>query len=430
MYLNLDKKTKYNYYMRYASGECVVSLYNELKEFDNFKLFTLDSFINSLNYWGSHPEFERWGLGDSWLKNQVSSMNKRIEKKLKREAQKLMKKKIAALKKLENKIIQEFEIWKEDNAGYNENWNRYMFIYAMHKNYKMTQEEMINFMTVKRSTYFEWKTKGMKLHKKYDKALLEKVQYIFYDVFRTKKGLDFIFDEMRDPESIHYEKGLTRHKLYKHYKYLGRICTTKKFKVKKPTEKKKISSKYSNILGYDFDADKPNEKWWMDESYLRLPSGKWVYLCAIIDSYNNEIISFDIRDYRDSELANDVLEHAIRTRENIRDVILTTDNASIYKAKEFEKICIKNGIQQSMTDPGNSCHNRPIEYFFFVFKSEYFSMLENLKNWDLNELKELSKSWIHHYNYKRKQKFTVGQWVNEEWTRVFIERSTPMSFGH
>ena len=61
----------------------------------------------------------------------------------------------------------------------------------------------------------------------------------------------------------------------------------------------------------------PNYQQWkmiIDESYINIKGNRWVYLCVIIDSFNNEIIASKISDSRDLFLLVDVLQIAINKR--------------------------------------------------------------------------------------------------------------------
>lgn len=49
--------------------------------------------------------------------------------------------------------------------------------------------------------------------------------------------------------------------------------------------------KYSNILNRDFQADKPNQKWVTDISYIKTTQ-RFLYLSVIRELYDNSIIAY------------------------------------------------------------------------------------------------------------------------------------------
>ena len=52
--------------------------------------------------------------------------------------------------------------------------------------------------------------------------------------------------------------------------------------------------RYENLLNRDFHADKPNQKWVTDISYIKTQQGT-LYLSVIRDLYDNSIVAFKNR---------------------------------------------------------------------------------------------------------------------------------------
>ncbi len=66
-----------------------------------------------------------------------------------------------------------------------------------------------------------------------------------------------------------------------------------------------------NHLNRDFHASKPNENWVTDITYL-IFNGRKLYLSAIKDLYNNEIVAYHISQRNDIKLVIDTLKKAIK----------------------------------------------------------------------------------------------------------------------
>lgn len=64
-----------------------------------------------------------------------------------------------------------------------------------------------------------------------------------------------------------------------------------------------------NQLNRDFQASRPNEKWVTDITYL-IFNGQRLYLSAIKDLYNNEIVAYEISHRNDLKLVLDTLKKA------------------------------------------------------------------------------------------------------------------------
>lgn len=62
-----------------------------------------------------------------------------------------------------------------------------------------------------------------------------------------------------------------------------------------------------NHLNRDFQAPKPNEKWVTDITYLVF-NGQGLYLAAIKDLYNNEIVAYETSRRNDLKLVLDILK--------------------------------------------------------------------------------------------------------------------------
>ena len=123
-------------------------------------------------------------------------------------------------------------------------------------------------------------------------------------------------------------------------------------------------------LERQFDASRPNEKWFTDVTYL-LFGERTLYLSTIMDAFNREIISCVISESQTLTLAMKTLKQAMRGRK-VKDVLLHSDQGSIYTAKEFQAYAKENGIITSMSRRGNCHDNAVMESFFGHLKSEAF----------------------------------------------------------
>ena len=109
-------------------------------------------------------------------------------------------------------------------------------------------------------------------------------------------------------------------------------------------------------LERQFDASRPNEKWFTDVTYL-LFGERTLYLSTIMDAFNREIISCVISESQTLTLAMKTLKQAMRGRKV--KVSFFTRIGSIYTAKEFQAYAKENGIITSMSRKGN-CHDNAV----------------------------------------------------------------------
>ena len=75
-------------------------------------------------------------------------------------------------------------------------------------------------------------------------------------------------------------------------KYMQELGIQSTVKPKKPAYKKgDCYKKFVNNLNREFHAEKPNEKWCTDFTYIRLSNGKMRYNCSILDLYDRSIVA-------------------------------------------------------------------------------------------------------------------------------------------
>jgi len=154
-----------------------------------------------------------------------------------------------------------------------------------------------------------------------------------------------------------------------------------------------------NLIKRDFKADEPNKKWYTDVSEFNL-RGEKVYLSAIIDGYNQEIIAHDVSKSPNFDQINRMLEQAFKNRINLKGLCFHSDQGWQYQHKKYQQALTKHEINQSMSRKGNSLDNALIENFFGILKSEMFYGVE--KDYDSLESLIISiDDYIHYYNHDR-----------------------------
>ncbi|AIK36863.1 integrase core domain protein [Bacillus pseudomycoides] len=154
-----------------------------------------------------------------------------------------------------------------------------------------------------------------------------------------------------------------------------------------------------NHLNRDFQASKPNEKWVTDITYL-IFNGQRLYLSAIKDLYNNEIVAYEISRRNDLKLVLDTLKKA-RKKRNAKGILLHSDQGFQYTSRQYNQLLKKYQMKASMSRKGNCWDNACIENFFSHFKSECFHLYSFHK---ADEVKFAVRKYIHFYNHQRFQK--------------------------
>jgi len=124
-----------------------------------------------------------------------------------------------------------------------------------------------------------------------------------------------------------------------------------------------------NILERDFYAEKPNEKWVSDITYIKVKN-QWFYLCVIIDLFNREVIGWDLSESLETTSLLKAYQKAIQNNKPGKNCIFHSDRGVQYASKEFRNLLEKNQMIQSMSRKGDCWDNAVAESFFKTIKAE------------------------------------------------------------
>ena len=126
-----------------------------------------------------------------------------------------------------------------------------------------------------------------------------------------------------------------------------------------------------NALQRNFTATAPNRKWVADITYIDTDEG-WLYLATVMDCFSRRIVGWAAADHLRSELVQEALTMAIRTRRPSRDggLIHHSDRGVQYASGSFQQMLNQHGITCSMSRKGDCYDNAAMESFFGTLKTE------------------------------------------------------------
>ena len=154
---------------------------------------------------------------------------------------------------------------------------------------------------------------------------------------------------------------------------------------------------YENRLNRDFHADRPNQKWVTDISYIHTAEGT-LYLSAIKDLYDNFIVAYDMGTAQDNALVHRTIQKA--KKEVANGLILHSDQGGQYTSPSYFDLTKQYGILPSMSRAATPLDNAPAENFFGILKTE---CIYRHKILTIMQARELIVEYIHFYNYQRIQ---------------------------
>ncbi len=125
-----------------------------------------------------------------------------------------------------------------------------------------------------------------------------------------------------------------------------------------------------NLLQRDFSAERPNEAWLADITAVWTLQG-WVYLAAVLDVYDRQIVGWAMDEHMRSDLATRALEMAIGRRRPPHGLIHHSDRGSQYASVAYQQLLQRNGLTPSMSRKGDCWDNAPMERFFGTLKTDW-----------------------------------------------------------
>lgn len=128
------------------------------------------------------------------------------------------------------------------------------------------------------------------------------------------------------------------------------------------------AQKSENLIGHDFTAQAPNQKWLSDITEVPCSDGK-LYVAAVLDCYGGEIVGLAMEDHMRKELCIQAFENACKAR-NARGMIFHSDRGSQFTSHAFRESLAKYGAIQSMSGTGRCYDNARMESFFATLKKE------------------------------------------------------------
>jgi transposase InsO family protein len=156
---------------------------------------------------------------------------------------------------------------------------------------------------------------------------------------------------------------------------------------------------YPNLLKQNFHAEKPNQKWGTDITYIRTQQG-FVYLAVIKDFFDKSILGYALSRAFSIGLVLKALHMALEQNSSPQGVILQSDQGSQYQSIPYRQMTSKYGVIPSMSRPGNCLDNAPTESFFSHMKEEW---LKHIKIADFSHAVREVEDYIHFYNQDRIQ---------------------------
>ena len=157
--------------------------------------------------------------------------------------------------------------------------------------------------------------------------------------------------------------------------------------------------RYKNLLNRDFHADRPNQKWVTDISYIPTAQG-FLYLSVIRDLFDCSVVAYKTSTVQNVDLVLNTIRVAKKKERVTAELHLHSDQGFQYTSHAYFNLTKEYHITPSMSRRGNPYDNAMAENFFSILKTECIHRIK-IKSFD--EARNLIDDYIYFYNHQRIQ---------------------------
>lgn len=208
---------------------------------------------------------------------------------------------------------------------------------------------MCSVFGVSKSGYYEWTKRKESNRSKRRKQLEKWIRRIFLDS-RRLYGSPKIWNVLKH-QGVHVSQKTVARMM----KELGlKSRTVKKYKA--TTNSKHNMPVAENVLNQAFTAEKPNQVWMADITYIPTDEG-WLYLASLEDLCTRKIVGFHMDERMTKELCLKALDQAYRLQKPKGNVLHHSDRGSQYASLDDQQRLRRYGMTSSMSRKGNCYDN-------------------------------------------------------------------------
>lgn len=126
---------------------------------------------------------------------------------------------------------------------------------------------------------------------------------------------------------------------------------------------------WPNLLSQNFQAEKPNQKWVADITYIETQEG-WLYLAALVDLCSRRVVGWSMGEDLKATLVEDALAMALGRRAVPEGLLHHSDQGTQYTSDAYQGRLAELKARVSMNGVGNCYDNAVMESFFGTLKME------------------------------------------------------------
>ena len=283
--------------------------------------------------------------------------------------------------------------------------NRFQFV-ADHRD-AFEVKRLCEIVEVARSSFYAWlaAAPARAARAAADAALAQQIRAI-HDT-DTAQGVPRITAELNDGAPL---EGRVNHKRVARVKRAHAIAGLRLRRRVRTTIPEPADQTVPDLLGRDFTAPAPNQRYVGDITYLPIADGTNLYLATVIDCFSRRLAGWAVAEHMRTDLITDALHAARDTRGSLAGVIFHSDHGAQYTSRAFAELCTELGVTQSMGTVGTSADNALAESFNASLKRE---TLRGGHAWpDPATCRREVFRWVTRYNTRRRHSWCGQQAPN------------------
>jgi putative transposase len=286
---------------------------------------------------------------------------------------------------------------------------RFQFIADHQAEFAVSQ--MCAVLSVSPSGYYAWRKRPPSAREMANQALFQDIQTVYNDNHGLY-GSPRIHAELKAQGKRCSQNRVARLMRLRHL----RAKQTRRFKT--TTKRDQRHPVAPNLLHRDFEADRPNQKWLGDITYIPTQEG-WLYLATLLDLYSRRIVGWAMSERIDGELTRTALYMALEQRQPRPGLLHHSDQGCQYTDHVYQALLKDCGFQVSMNGVGTWYDNAPMESFFGTLKSELIYLCAYRTR---NEARTSVFSYIEAFYNRRRRHSALNYLSPEAYEQLYYQQ--------
>ena len=238
---------------------------------------------------------------------------------------------------------------------------KYAFIQSELSRYRV--RDCCRVLQVSRAGYSRWRRRGPSARTRRRAALALKIRQV-HAAHRGVYGSPRVYRALQAQGESASENTVARVMQEQGIRAKAR----RKF-VPRTTDSRHQQPVAGNVLGREFTAEKPNQKWVVDITYIPTAEG-WLYLAGVMDLYSRKIVGWSMHDHMESYLVREALTMALAHRQPPAGLLHHSDRGVQYACDSYRDLLARHGLRASRSARGDCWDNACAESFWATLKTE------------------------------------------------------------